>query len=312
MAADVYNEFCTRMMVPQSQRLTRVLQILCEPIDVELLLAMPGTVSELTEKTGSSEADVKKRIKDLSFKGLVFESDKPQGTVYRAPRHIIQLHDASIQWLEATQEFYDAWSDFMTQEYPSWLKKMLEMGLPSFMRVIPSSGTLENLPEVRDDEDVEHFIDTAESIAVVRCPCRLSESKCDAPVETCIQFDRGALYNIKRGTGRSITKDEARDIVKQSEELGLVHTVENRPGIGNVLCNCCTDCCAIIGPYLQGGEFRSILAPSRFQARVVHVVRLAPDQTESEREKPQFRLGLEWLKEPKNPSAMQMPPPETA
>ena len=50
----------------------------------------------------------------------------------------------------------------------------------------------------------------------------------------------------------------------------------------------------------------------RFEARVVHVVQLAPARTEGEREKPQFRLGLEWLNELKNPSAMQMPPPETA
>ena len=51
----------------------------------------------------------------------------------------------------------------------------------------------------------------------------------------------------------------------------------------------------------------------RFEARVVHVVQLAPAQTGGERGKPQFCLGLEWLKEPKAPSAMQqMPPPETA
>ena len=269
MPTQSHTELCGRMMVPESDRMARIFEILGDETDAKLLLTMPGTLVELAGKMGLDESETKEKIDELFHRGVVFESEKPQGTVYKMARHIIQLHDASVQWPEATQEFYDTWKAFMNQEFPVLLKMMLGAGIPAFMRVIPASGTLENMPGVLAYEDVFQMIDATQDLAVVRCPCRVSEKLCDAPVETCIQFDRGASYNIKRGTGRAISKDEAKQIVRDCEERGLVHTVETRPGLGNVLCNCCTDCCAIIKPYLRGKDFEPILAPSRYLARVV-------------------------------------------
>jgi Pyruvate/2-oxoacid:ferredoxin oxidoreductase delta subunit len=268
MASKAHEELCERMMVPGSQRLLKVWEILCDETDAKLILAMPATATALAQATGLPLAEVQSRIDELYHRGVVFEKEKPDGTVYRGARHLIQLHDASVQWPEATQAYFDAWVDFMENEYPPLLKMMMEAGLPSFMRTIPVSGTIGHLSDVSANEDVERMIENAKQIAIVRCPCRLSAQNCDNEVETCVQFDRGATYNIKRGTGHEITKEQALDIVQQSEKAGLVHTVENRDGLGNVLCNCCNDCCAIILPYLKGGSYRRILAPSRFRPNI--------------------------------------------
>jgi len=270
MATDVYKELCSKMMVPESERMARIWSILCDETDARLVAAMPGTVPELAERTGLSEGEIDKRLKTLFYKGVVFESQKPHGTVYRGPRHIIQMHDASIQWPDAPKELYDAWKAFTAEEYPPLLSTMLASGLPSFMRVVPTTTAIEGIPDASPFEDVTRMIDAATDLAVCKCPCRVSERNCDLPTEVCIQFDRGARYNIKRGTGREISRDEALRLVREAEEAGLVHTVENRPGLGNVLCNCCTCCCAIIRPYLSGPEFHAILAPSRFCAQVAH------------------------------------------
>ena len=267
-----HRELCSKMMVPDSENLARIFEMLCDEKDATLVLAMPATAQELSEKTALLPDEVNERVKELFYRGIVFESVKPHGIVYKGPRHLIQLHDASVQWPDATQEFFEVWNEFMTEEFPPLLAMMLSSGFPSFMRTIPTKGTLENFDDVLPYEDVAQMVEDAQTIAVVRCPCRLAMQKCDNPLETCIQFDRGAKYNIKRGTGRKISKEEALEIVEDAEKRGLVHTVENRAALGNVLCNCCTDCCAIIVPYLKGGEFKKILAPSRYAARIV------PDQ----------------------------------
>lgn len=269
MPTEKHRELCGRMGVPDSANLARIFEILCDETDAALVLEMPATVQELAEKTGLSPEDVQKRVDVLFYKGVAFESEKPQGFVYKAPRHLIQLHDASVQWLDAPDEFFEIWNEFMTEEFPPLLAMMLSAGLPSFMRTIPTMGTLENFDDALPYEDVSQMIEDAKVIAVVRCPCRLAMKKCDNPLETCIQFDRGAKYNIKRGTGREISKQKANRIVEDARNRGLVQTVENRAALGNVLCNCCTDCCAILGPYLKGEEYRNILAPSRYVARVV-------------------------------------------
>jgi NAD-dependent dihydropyrimidine dehydrogenase PreA subunit len=264
MAGDVYKELCARLMVPDSERLAKVWRILCDESEARLILEMPGTAEELAGKTNLPLYDVERRLNILFRKGVVFIAQKPQGAVYRPPRHLIQMHDASVQWPEAPQEFYDAWKDFMGNEYAPLLEMMLSSGFPSFMRVVPASGTLGGVEGVLDHENVKSMILATSEIAVVKCPCRLSEKNCKADVELCIQFNNGATYNIRRGTGRKIDKDEALRLMGKAEDAGLVHTVENRSGIGNVLCNCCNDCCAIIRPYLRGPATRGILAPSRF------------------------------------------------
>ena len=79
-----------------------------------------------------------------------------------------------------------------------------------------------------------------------------------------MQLDKAADYAVERGTGRTLTKDEAIEMLKQCEEEGLVHTVSNTRGRGHIICNCCKDCCINWpGPRTSAVNFAS---PSRFTA----------------------------------------------
>jgi len=268
MPSEAYMELCSRLMVPDSANLARIWEMLCDPTDARLLLAMPGTADELAERTGLSPEEVKRRLENLFVKGVVFESVKPHGTVYRMPRHPIQFHDASVQWPDADRAFYEAWKAFMEQDFPAMLLMVLSSGMPAFMRVVPSSGTLEGAEGTLAHEDIERMIGQAKDLAVCRCPCRLTERNCDSTVEVCIQIDKGARYNIKRGTGRRIDREEALRILRNSEEAGLVHFTDNRAGLGSFVCNCCTCCCQMLRPYMQSPELAGVLAPSRYRAEV--------------------------------------------
>ncbi len=60
-----------------------------------------------------------------------------------------------------------------------------------------------------------------------------------------MQFGRGAQFVIDRGMGKKITKEEAFEVLKKSEEAGLVHCSNNRQEI-DFLCNCCSCHCVIL------------------------------------------------------------------
>src|SRR4030067_3676151 len=89
MPTVAHQELCSRMMVPGSERLARIWEMLCDESDAKLLLAMPGTAQELAEKCSLPLDETARRLDELYFKGVAFESEKPQGTVFRAPRHLI-------------------------------------------------------------------------------------------------------------------------------------------------------------------------------------------------------------------------------
>ena len=103
-------------------------------------------------------------------------------------------------------------------------------------RYVPATLSLE--PEshaVFPFEMMEEVIRKVKVIALVHCPCRataqlIGKKRCDHSLENCIKYDELAEYLIEKGIGREITKQEALEVIRKSEEAGLVHLVDNATG----------------------------------------------------------------------------------
>jgi len=266
MSAEVYKELSRKMMFETSTMLPELWSMICSEEEADIVNALPGTAEELAERFGKDLDVMNEILQKLFVKGVVFENVRDGKTVYRMPRQIIQFHDASILWPDATEEFLNLWVRFMDDEASQFIKLLEGSNMPSFMRVIPINQTLEPQSQVLVYEDVARLIDQADPIAVVDCPCRKSVRKCDAPIETCIQLNRGAEYAMKRGTGRQLSREEAMELIRKTEEAGLVHVVENK-GYGNVICNCCSCCCEMFRLVRASGQ-KWLMSPSRFLATV--------------------------------------------
>lgn len=117
----------------------------------------------------------------------------------------------------------------------------------------------------------------SESIALVHCFCRqyhkLIGENCrfEHPPESCMAIGSLARHALKFSAARSLSKSEAMELLEQLQARGAVHQVfhENedadQPEIA--ICNCCQDCCGVLGSYNRGIiplHFRSY-----FEARVV-------------------------------------------
>ncbi|MCU0845075.1 MAG: 4Fe-4S binding protein [Spirochaetes bacterium] len=264
---EIYRELSRRLMMENSEILPRIWQAVCTEDEARVVAMLPGTASELAGRAERPLAEMEKMLDSLFKKGAVFESVRDGETVYRMPRHIVQFHDASLLWDGAPEEMNGLWVNFMDTEYVALLELVTQVKMPSFMRVIPINRTLDSQSRVLVYEDAARLIEEARSIAVVPCVCRKSQKLCDRPLEVCIQLNRGAEYTLKRGTGREIGKEEALELLKKAEEAGLVHMVENRAGMGNAICNCCSCCCEMLR-YASNAKTAGVLAPSRFIARV--------------------------------------------
>ena len=107
----------------------------------------------------------------------------------------------------------------------------------------------------------------ARLIGVADCYCRrtrrLVGEGCDHPLQTCLVFNKGAETLIEHGTARRIDVDEALDIVRRSEELGLVHNVDNAEGEIGSLCNCCPCCSILLTSWNRG--LTNADSPSRYR-----------------------------------------------
>jgi len=102
-------------------------------------------------------------------------------------------------------------------------------------------------------DEVLEMVDAAHAFAVIKCNCRALDQHCDYEVETCIRFDHEAEDLERKGLGKKLTKDEARELIIRLNKAGHIHTASNKwreEGLGH-LCNCCNCCCY---PFRAGVE----------------------------------------------------------
>lgn len=105
---------------------------------------------------------------------------------------------------------------------------------------------LDPKPDVRPTEDeilplnkVLEFIDAQDRPVYLNyCDCRSLRGECGKPTQTCITYRNGINTFVHRGLSKEINKERAKEVVKNADKKGLMHTVNP-----NGICNCCGDCC---------------------------------------------------------------------
>lgn len=124
-------------------------------------------------------------------------------------------------------------------------------------------------------EDVREILKAHTPIGVVHCACKRinSDRECGIPDECCIIFGRTAEFNIRdRKCARELTYEEALELVDKMDKYPVIHLTPNVRDVSLLLCNCHSDCCDVLKPYIENGtvsiSFQKTHAPSRFVATV--------------------------------------------
>jgi hypothetical protein len=93
--------------------------------------------------------------------------------------------------------------------------------------------------------EAEEIVDISEGLALGPCDCRAVFRNCDNPIDTEIMV--GLRKNIfmeeRPDEFREITKQEAKDILRQCHQRGLIPTIIKCRQDFYAICNCCSCCC---------------------------------------------------------------------
>jgi Fe-S-cluster-containing hydrogenase component 2 len=265
---DLYQSLAACVGAAGSSTIERIFRILADAREARLLMAAspPATLEQLAERTGLDTAEIQAMVHALFQKGLLFFAERNGVRKYYRVRHVPQLHDATAVAPDASPELLDLWRHYTDNEWTEYARKIEAFVPQAPIRVIPVNVTMEASSKILAFDDVRKVVEEAGSLAVTRCTCRLIARRCDKPLEVCIQVNRAAEYALARGTGRAISKEEAVGILRECEEAGLVHVVDNRREVDHVICNCC-QCCCMNWPPVKAGVKRFVV-PSRFAASV--------------------------------------------
>jgi NAD-dependent dihydropyrimidine dehydrogenase PreA subunit len=284
MGKDVYRRLSKHLSAlgmgyPEKEELIEILRESFTPQEAEVALAIPTnripfelvSIAEISTHMNLPKKELGSILSNLAHRGLLFSKKMKDGRMGYALQQFGYGFPQTFFWKGVetpnTKRIADLIVRYSGKEQ---LKEVYGDTQTKAFRYIPATPSFETESHaVFPFEMMEEVIQRVSVIALVHCPCRVTahligKKRCDHPTENCIKYDELAEYLIEKGIGKEISKPEALDVIKKSEEAGLVHLVDNaREGIKHT-CNCCGCCCWSVGTIRRKRIPRDVLMATYF------------------------------------------------
>ncbi len=224
----------------------RILKKLFTPADARMFLMMSPMLEEpqsVAERLELPETDTAAHLEDMAGRGLLFRQKKGGSVRYAAIPFVVGIFEFQLNRVDSEL------AKDMDEYYESALGRTFQSYSTPLMRTIPINKEIAGEWPIAPYEDAVNIVDSQKKIAVAPCICRTMARKagkgCDKPLETCLLFGSHASYYVDNGMGRYIDKEEAKAVIKKSDEAGLVLQPFNSRHTGG-MCSCCGCCCGIL------------------------------------------------------------------
>jgi ferredoxin len=133
---------------------------------------------------------------------------------------------------------------------------------PSVHRIIPIEKTIPLDIEVMPYERASTYIKNAQAWGVLPCICRVQRrligQGCSHTEENCIVFHSRPGAFDRTEAIRTLTKEEALEILADADREGLVHSTGNAQKGLTYICNCCTCSCGILRGMAEYGYLNAV------------------------------------------------------
>ncbi len=212
----------------------------------------PFRVEDVARRAGVDPQEARERLESLADKGVVFAREKDGEWGYALLPVMPGIFE--FPYMKGLDEETRARLNPLWKSYLPKLAKGFGTPSTAFSRIIPIQEEVESEPGVLPYDKVYDMIDRAEVVGIARCACRELEQKCDAPREACMLFDETCTYLVERGFGRYLTKEEMKEKLRECDEAGLVHQINNVQERLTFVCNCCPCCCGLLRTALEWGN----------------------------------------------------------
>lgn len=203
----------------------------------------PFTAGDLAEKMGRDSAEIASTLEAMANKGLCMALNMGDTTYYQSARFMPGILE--FQFMPGRSTERDKKLARLINAYKKAFNEKAGSRETEFPtnRVITVDRTVAPENRVHTYDQVQTYIDGNEQIAVSTCFCRHAaalrgEDTHGMPNEVCMQFGMGAQFAVERLGARKVTKQEAREVLKQAEDAGLIHMSTNMARDISFICNC--------------------------------------------------------------------------
>jgi electron transport complex protein RnfB len=203
-------------------------------------------IYERVKDTGMLIEELEKVLDTMAHKGTIHSKIEGSKKYYANSLFMYGMYELQVDNL--TKDFLKKAITYMLEGFGM---ESYGTKIPQF-RTVPVEESIEienKLPSY--DYAREVIKNSEEPIMVANCLCRQATDLSNRPCkmterrETHLGFGHLAQIYIDQGKGRQITRDEALEVLRKSEEEGLVLQAANSLN-PHFFCSCCGCCCVVL------------------------------------------------------------------
>jgi NAD-dependent dihydropyrimidine dehydrogenase PreA subunit len=224
----------------------RILKKIFKPDEADLFCDLKlrfETPEQIAARAGRPLEGLSEKLMAMWKRGQIFGVDFGQTKVYKMVPWIFGIYEFQLNHMD--RELASLCEEYGLVFGPEFFKYK-----PQFMQVIPVEEEIPNRHEALSYEQVSTIIEGGKSFAVAECICRkeqrLLDRGCEKPLEVCLAIAPVPGIFENHHWGRPISKDQAYEVLRKSEEAGLVHLTSNIEAGQFFICNCCGCCCGVL------------------------------------------------------------------
>jgi len=227
----------------------------------------PESAEQIARRIGRDIAKTASLLEEMVRKGLIRAIDEGEQPKFGLMPWVVGVYEFQLGRMD--EEFARLFEEYTVEAALGWAEVLNT--LPSIEKVIPVERSIPIGVQIFPYEQASALLNNAKSFGVRKCICKVEKAlvgePCKYPVEVCLVFapTQGAFDDDP--DTRAITKEEALQILQETEEAGLIHSSSNIGEGHEYICNCCTCCCGFMRGLYQFGMENSV-AKSDFYATV--------------------------------------------
>lgn len=224
----------------------RLLKKIFAPDEAELFCDLRltfETAGQIAERTGRPLEGLQKKLVAMWHRGQLFGIKFGETWYFKMLPWVFGIYEFQLGRID--RELAE-----LCEEYGLVYAQQFFTGKPQLMQVLPIEETITAEQEAMPYQKVSALIEKSQAFLLNECICKKEQALlgkiCDRPLEVCLAMAPVPGIFDKSRTGRVITKDEAYELLKKTEEAGLVHLTNNLQNGQFFICNCCKCCCGVL------------------------------------------------------------------
>ncbi|MBU1171007.1 MAG: 4Fe-4S binding protein [Proteobacteria bacterium] len=227
----------------------KILEMIFRPEDAEIFCDLRltfETPDQIAARSGRSLEGLNEKLVSMWHRGLIFGVDFGTVKMFKMVPWVFGIYEFQLKFM--TREFAELCEEYAVHYGPQFFDTK-----PQLMQVVPIEEeiSVENAQMTLPYERVSGLIEKGQAFAVNDCICKkekeLLGNRCDKPMEVCLAIAPvPGIFDDHPLGARPISKEEAYEVLRKSEEAGLVHMTSNFQHGHIYICNCCGCCCGVL------------------------------------------------------------------